>query len=587
MKINNAVILILIVLLLTLIGGCKNAPNEEVVQFPENTKQEVNLKYGDITNPVELEKLWQEYFYDSIATIGNSREFNSAMEIDPVYVAKFCGLKYIGEHGQESLELVSENSNRRLFPLNTVLEYAERYFNITSLDVTEIDDEYYDTKKRAFMLNFGGKRDRPTHNDSNSWGIHLDKAVRNSDGTVTAVLVRHDSSQTDRIELTKTYTLKQREDGSLYFVNGRWDYVNNHLVVLTGNYQRFDQITGFAGNMEELSMLGEVDGRLIMAYTPYEKGKNPALMLVNPNTMTVEKTLEVNEKTEFTDVSLIGESIIIRLNDRFIVVDKTLARKDSIFLPKTIAKKINREPCYNEKGTPDVFFGGYDVSGDRKRFVYSDETGVKLFNTIDNSEKLLSKTVPITNSELLDNSYHKDPRFVDDERKVITTMTGYEGAYGYTLCDLKSETEKTHGITGEWSSTGLIRYDTGMLEINTHLYNQETQIGECKSMYLDFRTGNVREIRLNDPGETGDIRSPDLCYVGQNYAAFITYKRDDRDNSGNMFYLNRLDLKTLTVDPGIISVKAAGTHILGVLADGRIVFWYSLNPSEEGICITK
>ncbi|MEL7564429.1 MAG: hypothetical protein AAGU27_06040 [Dehalobacterium sp.] len=77
--------------------------------------------------------------------------------------------------------------------------------------------------------------------------------------------------------MTKTYTLKQREDGSMYFVSGRWDYVNNHLVVLTGDFVRFDQITGFVGNMEDLSMIGEDNGRLILAYTPYDKEKVAAL----------------------------------------------------------------------------------------------------------------------------------------------------------------------------------------------------------------------------------------------------------------------------------------------------------------------
>lgn len=56
----------------------------------------------------------------------------------------------------------------------------------------------------------------------------------------------------------------------------------------------------------------------------------------------------------------------------------------------------------------------------------------------------------------------------------------------------------------------------------------------------------------------------------------FTYKRDDSDNANNMYYLNRLNLKTLQVEPEIISVKAAGTHILGVLADGALSFGITL-----------
>lgn len=130
MKINNALILVLAIVLLTLIFGCKKAPLEELGQSPESMMQEENLeheektasqeatlKYGDITDPVELEKLWQEYLFDSIATIGNTRKFNTPMEIDPVHVAEFCWLKYIMEHGQESLELASEDSKSRFYPV--------------------------------------------------------------------------------------------------------------------------------------------------------------------------------------------------------------------------------------------------------------------------------------------------------------------------------------------------------------------------------------------------------------------------------------------------------------------------------------
>ncbi|WP_258360183.1 hypothetical protein [Moorella sulfitireducens (nom. illeg.)] len=581
----------IVVLWLAFLAGCQTSSKNTPGQVPEKTKQA--LQYGDITDPVELERLWQEYFYDTIANVGNTRVFNSAQEIDPLNVARFCGLRYVAEHGKESLAPAAEGSPFQLLPLDIVLEYAERYFNLTSLDVSNIESGSYDPQKRAFIFNFGNERTRPSYNAVNSWGEHLDKVTRNSDGTVTAMLVRR---RNDRIELTKTYTLKQREDGSLYFVSGRWEYVNNNLVSLTGDYQRYDKITGFDENLDWLSMLGEVDGRLILAYMPYKntpsaKGENAALMLVNPETMTVDKKMEISGDFASdgapTNISLRGDSIIIRFKDRFMVVDKTLTRSESVPLPKTIAAKINREPQYNAKGNPDVFFGGYDVASDRKRYVYADETGVKLFNATDNSEKLLSPTISITNSELYANSFHKNPRFVADEQKVITTMTGYEGAIGYTLCDLESGTAKNYRIASESSCTGLIRYDTGLLEVNIYLRDQENQTGDYKTMYLDFKTGGLQEISLADPGDTGYIRTPDYGYVGQNFAAFITSKVDNTNNANNEFYLNRLNLKTLQVEPKIITVKAAETHILGVLADGRIVFWYNLNPSENGVCITK
>jgi len=601
MKIKKAIILVLAVFLLALVAGCQNSSDDSPpVQAPENTQpevspeydgitdpQEVNLKYGAITDQVELEKLWQEYFYDSITTIGNTREFNSASEIDPLYVAKFCWFKYISEHGRENLELANKDSTELLFPLDIVLEYAERYFNLTSLDVTKIEGRDYNPEKRAFVFNYGTKRVRPSHTDRNSWDIYLDKVTRNSDGTVTAILVNYDSYQTRRVQLIKTYTLKPREDGSLYFASGRWDYVNNHLVSLTGDYQRFDKIKGFDGNIGELSMLGEGNNWLILAYTPYDTRENASLMLLNPETMEVEKKLDLGENFTLTDIRLAGEKIMVRLKDRIMIINKTLQPPEEIPLPPAIKDKIAREPKYDEDGFADVVFGGYDLSSDLQKIVYTDEKGVKLFNLADNSEKLLSPTVPVAGSDLLKNSYHWNPRFIDNDKKVIATMTGYESTRGYTLCNLEEGTAKTYDITSEGSSTGLIRYDTGLLEIKD-TYHMEKGTNECnKILYLDFKTGNVKEIKLEDLGSGDGIRDHDSYYVGENYAAFITYERLDNDYANNTSYVSRLNLKTLQVEPKVISIKAAQTHILGVLADGRMVFWYSLNPSENGVCITK
>jgi len=166
-------------------------------------------------------------------------------------------------------------------------------------------------------------------------------------------------------------------------------------------------------------------------------------------------------------------------------------------------------------------------------------------------------------------------------------MSGYENTMGYTLCDLEKDTVKTFDITAECSSTGNIHYDTGSLEVNTHIYDSKNQTSTPKSLYLDFMSGVVTEIELDNPGDTGYIRFPEYCYVGQEYASFITTVWDNSDNANNMSYINRLNLKTFKVEQNIASVKAAQTHILGVLEDGRIVFWYSLNPSESGICVTK
>ena len=625
MKIRNTMIFILVVLLLTFLAGCNSNPQDLPEQASENNEEEVkldaeknahnqeaDLNYGEITDPKKLEELWQEYLYDTIATIGNAHDFNSAAEIDPIYIAEYSWKRYITEHGKESLALADEasGSRNRVFPLETVQKYAQRYFNLTTLDVTKIDERYYDSERRAFIFSFGDERDRPRYNGRNPWGVKLGEVTRNSDGTITAVLEKYVSSAARRVERTQTYILKPHEDGSLYFVSGQEKYINNHLVELTGDFKHFDKIAGFGGNnMQELFMLGEQDNQLILAYAPYDKKKNGSLMLVSPETMKVEKKLDLGENFAATHAAVMGEKIVVRLKDKVRLIDKKLEQSEEVPLPQVIKGKIARA------SQQDRYFGGYDISKDLTKIVYSDEEGLKLFNLADNSEKMLAETQPVGSElgasnegdlkllsladrtekplastlsvgrDFFSRSYHSSPRFVADGQKVITTMTGYESAMGYTLYDLQKNTLQGFSITGEASSSGFIRYDTGVLEVKG-VRNPDKETYECILQYLDFRTGTVQEIKAGDLGDGGFIRFPELTYVGENDAAFITL-RQGNEYTKNMSYLHRLNLETLKLETNIVTVKAAQTNILGVLSDGRVIFWYNLNSIENGIGITQ
>jgi hypothetical protein len=380
---------------------------------------------------------------------------------------------------------------------------------------------------------------------------------------------------------TKTVQVPQKEDPA------NEQPINNSPVAeekkeenRTGEYNRFDRISGFAGSVEELSMVGEIDDQLILAYTPQGVSKKALLMLVNPDTLSVEKKLELKGDFEYCDIKFAGDKLIVLLKNKIVVINTHLEQLQDVPLPKVIIEKIDRKSSYDEKGTSNIFFGGYDVSKDLTKLVYIDETGVNLVNSIDKSEILLSKTIKFKDY------YFIEPKFNTQDKKVIATMVEYGCALGYTLFDIEKGTIKTIDINGA-IYPNIFRYDTGMLMVNTHIYDKKNQIDEIKTLYLDFKFGELTEIKLEDTGETGDIIDDSYCFVGQNFASFITYKWDENENANNMFYINRLDLKTLIIEPQIISIKAADTRIIGVLNDGRIVFSYNFNPREKGVCVTK
>ena len=240
------------------------------------------------------------------------------------------------------------------------------------------------------------------------------------------------------------------------------------------------------------------------------------------------------------------------------------------------------------------------ISG-RKRHSRSHEIGLKLITLEDGKEKLLAETIQPeslkpsqpSRGAPVGPSYHLYPRFVADDKKVITTLTAYEGTSGFTFCDLDEGTNTKVNIGTEGSfTTGTIRYDTGLLFVNQYWQddsdmdnNQQTE--GYSTLFLDFYTGEVRTIQLDEPGDTGYIRFDHQCYVGQDFAAFVTSKMSDTGRANDRHSLNRIRLETLSPVQEIVSITAAEPHILGVLADGRIVFWYEFNPAEKGICVTS
>lgn len=589
MKIKGLKILIIVFSLIITFTGCQKNKGVTSEQASSNStpieNQDTNLKTVDITDPIEIEKLWQEYFYSAIATVCNNRDFNSPEEIDPIRVAEFCWYKYTLEKGTDDLELVSKDSPLRVFPLEIVLEYAKKYFNLTSLDVSKVPKEYrYDLERKAFILGIPAGQAPSTYTDKNPWGLHIDKVTRNSDGTITAVIQQYDSYETKRVTLNRILILKQGEEGGLYIASGRWEYVNNHLVTINGDYTHAHKIQGYNGSMEELSMIGEADGKLIMAYAPFDEEKASSLMLVNPDSLRVEKTLELEENINYTEIRQTPNRLIACFDDKIWTFSRELERLEEIPLPDVVRDKIEREPKYDSEGKSEIYFGGYDVSSDLTKLVYSDEEGVKLYNLTTGSERLLFKTKEAEGDKFLNKYYYSMPRFVSEGKKIITVVYGYECIRNYTLYDLEMESGKVLEILSD-VNLGVIRYDTGLIGINIPSYNEAAQKQEYGTIYLDFKNGYMTEINLEDPDYTGNIVLEDFRYVGQNYAAFVTARFDNKDNAKSIFYINHLNLRNMELKPKIISITAAYPHILGVLEDGRIMFWYHLNPSESGICV--
>lgn len=524
-----------------------------------------------ITDTEKLDKIWDNYINDTICNIGNCQLFNSPKEIEASNIVDYCFNRYVAENGVSKLSQVGSGEIQGfLFPLKTVKEYAKRYFNIDEINVSTIGLDYYNKQKQSFVIT-REPRDKwvTKYNEPNHWGIHLLDVEKNTDGTYKVVMGTYDYEEEKRVRMTITYILKERSDGSLYFLSGRWDWINNNLVKITGDCEKFDNVEGYNGDLIYVRLAGDVNGKLLF-YSLFNNKNNIEIMYIDKSTMSVTKSFIVsdyaNADKDFFGIRIFDDDIVVKLRDKLIIVDKNL----NSVKEKKISIKTKGE------------IKGYDVSSDLKRIVFSDDEGLKLIESENSSAKLLMKSemYESPSGEIL--SFYFSPYFVADETKIVSTMSGYECTRGVFLYDIQSKDVRKVLDSGDSTTSGIVE-DSGILEGN--VYDSETN--KVRTVYLDFKTGKLTEVPLKDTGYTGSIRDGSMCYAGKNYAAFVTYKMDYKDHANSMYYLNRLNLKTLELEHQIITVKAAEIHISGVTDDGQIIFYYKYNPGEKGVVVTK
>ena len=104
MLMKKAFLLILALCLLMTLVGCRGNPPDRAEKASDNAVQDQAREDGDITDPAQLEALWQEYLLDAANLVGVNNGFDRAEEIHPLQVAEFCWSKYLNEHGEEGLE---------------------------------------------------------------------------------------------------------------------------------------------------------------------------------------------------------------------------------------------------------------------------------------------------------------------------------------------------------------------------------------------------------------------------------------------------------------------------------------------------
>jgi len=231
---------------------------------------------------------------------------------------------------------------------------------------------------------------------------------------------------------------------------------------------------------------------------------------------------------------------------------------------------------------------GYDISNDLNYICYSDSEGLHLMDLSNGNCGLLVETIPaehpFPDNDWAGPSYHHfmSPRFIASDTKIITTLSGYEGNHGYLIYDLNKQNYERIG-SYESISTQYISINRGMLmDIFAPYQEGQNDFADYSIKYLDFDSNQVLEINEKLIGSLNDfLREPNSIYVNSGYGAFLTYSADMKKT-----YIHRIDLKTMEIEPNILSIEGARVALVGILTDGRVIFSYYRTTAEQGIGIT-
>ncbi|MCT4618504.1 MAG: hypothetical protein N4A62_03845 [Marinisporobacter sp.] len=597
MKVKQGLLLVMIFMMILTIPGCKK--NIKAVQAPERKdcikekpidqpittekKKEENEKSTLITDPTKLVDLWNEYFHAAISTIGRNGNdefnFDDPKTIHPTDIAKYCFFKYVYEHDKESLKCNEKGES--LFPIDTALKYAKQYFNVTHLDLSKLDDDdSYDTQKHAFTFDYDhADYGKNTYDDLDHFDVQLDQVIKNSDGTLTAKLVCYNIYQSKQVDYTQTYTLKERKDKSLYFLKGKGEYIH-HFIDLESKDNHFHKISGFEGNVGDLSIGAEIDHHIILQSQLHcgDKEDPPRLLLVNTDTFCVEKELILDHNIEYLNSRFTGNKLMFFLKNKILVFNTNLEPLEDIPLPKVFLEKRNLTKSY-------------DLSNDLSKLVYIDEMGLNIIDIVDGRETLLCTIDHILdqNKTKLDKGMREHycvycPRFNTKDKKIMAKITyyGYDMNIGYTLFNLENQTIKTNIVNRDGAH--IVNDDKGIL-IGDYV-RADFHKNPPKTLYFDFESEELREKKVEDIKQVSNLGCGGIC-GGKNFAAFTPFiPHDEYNNPKDMYRINQIGYKDLKIKPYFLSIAP---DIIGVLKDGRILFSYRLgfDPSDMGICITK
>lgn len=547
-------ILLMLCLLLTGCAGAKEAPEHTSVA---------------VTDEETLAQLWEDYLADAYGTIGNE-DFAVSEEVQTLGPFLYYALKRMAAEG----ELAVTADQIALPPLAVIKTQLNRYFNtdfgLTADTYASIYDHYAGDPAQG-TLYFSPHR--VSYTESLTDDYRLGKVTYEEATKTYQAAVEHIANpDTGRVDLVRVFTLKQRDNGELYFISQKWQYppLPEGLVTFTGG---LTELPGLRSELEGLSLgqypeysAGQWQEQLLIlisTFTEQTSYRDIDLLMYSPEDDQVLAKYAFTETAEhvYSGLRLMDDRLLLRFTDGYLYLDDTLSPASALKpLPETVRSAVNDHHEWS---------GCYDVSDDERTFYYLRES-----KELWQYDVQSSTTKPLFRRAALDFSGNYglfDLQLLPNEQTLIMTLAGYDGPIGQYALSLDAPSAgrqyRTHyEPLQNWSNAGCPLPDAD--------YSTLLDSGAYRWSLLSLADDTVLSftVPVTEEQQFRDVSRGDQMLYNDRYAVYTNCFAGAHPED-NTYHLIRVDLLTHTAQT-LITSKAAFLQPVAVLGDGRVLFRY-------------
>ena len=562
-----------------------------------------------ITDPVEIERLWSKYIYDGIITIYNT-EFSGPAELEnkESYLVEYALMRLVSDGDIGSRPSGIKDLRKIDLPgAEQVQSKIKQYFNVDLR--LDIDEELKEThgisdEDKTININVG----QVPYNAPNPWGIVLRSITCDTTRSeYNIILDTMANSKTGRVERTTYIAMKERADRSLYFLSLKKEYHETRLVEIAGDYLTLkpgDFGVEMSTDSEPAMVIGyDTGGKLLVQADRFSDSNDPysdvvrTLSIYDPAANRVEQQIELRQtKNSFLRaVRVLPDRLIFEMNDSFFTTGLDLRRtSDSIVSLPDVVKKALTDKDYT---------GAYDVSADLKRIAYTDKNGLYLYDLNNQAIKKLSSHIPVEGS-LSAKAYIIAPYFSADDEAVISMLSGYENDYGVIAVSLEDPCNIYVRRNGSCFVLDNLDNAKGMYMVpsdestgnapatDVELAAQPQPFGirmvdlEALSKSLIEEKQEISKVTFDDAQNQKPIDSiANIPFYNGKYLAYVAARYESGSPPEEQKYqIVRINLENMKTET-VLSIKAGVPYISAVTNDGRVMFSYNFER-EHGLAIT-